>query len=85
MLGQDAETQSAVVGDPAGVRLLQLGEHPDESRLAISVTADDTDPVPLGHTEGHTVEQRTGAVHLADLLDIDEVDGHKRSSSKEKH
>lgn len=59
MLGEDAEPQPAVVGDAAGVRVLQLGEHPDEGRLAVTVAADDTDPVALGHSEGYTVEQGT--------------------------
>lgn len=76
VLGEDAETQPAVVGDAAGVRLLQLGEHPDEGGLAVAVAAHDTDPVALGHPEGYAVEQGTGAVHLADLLDIDQIDGH---------
>lgn len=76
VLGEDAETQPAVVGDAAGVRVLQLGEHPDEGGLAVAVAAHDTDPVALGHPEGYAVEQGTGAVHLADLLDIDQIDGH---------
>jgi hypothetical protein len=76
VLGQHAELQTAVVRDPPGVGVLQLGEHPDEGRLAVSVAPHDADPVPLGHAEGDTVEQGTGAVHLADCLDIDQVDGH---------
>lgn len=76
VLREDAEAQAAAVGDAAGVGVLQLGEHPDEGGLAVAVTPDDTDPVPLGHAERYAVEQGTGAVHLADCLDIDQVDCH---------
>ncbi len=80
VLGQDAHAQAAGLGDPAGVGLLQLGEHADEGGLAVAVAADDADPVSLGHAEGDTVQQGTCAVHLADCLDIDQIDGHQTRS-----
>src|SRR5690606_17120251 len=49
---------------------------PDEGGLAVTVAPDDPDPVPFGDAERHPVEQGTGAVHLAHVLDIDQVDGH---------
>ncbi len=76
VLGEHADPQPAGVRDPSGVGLLQLGEHPDEGGLAVAVASDDPDPVPFLHTERDTVQQGTGAVHLADVLDIDQVDGH---------
>lgn len=76
VLGEDAEPQPAAVGDASGVGLLQLGEHPDEGGLAVAVAADDADPVALGDPERHPVEQGTGAVDLADGLDVDQIDGH---------
>lgn len=76
MLGEHAEPQAAALGDPAGVGLLQLGEHTDEGGLAVAVAADDADAVPFGDAEGDSVEQGTCSVHLADCLDIDQVDGH---------
>lgn len=68
--------EAAGVGDPARVGLLQLGEHPDQGRLAVAVAPHDADPVPFGDAERDPVEQGAGAVHLADVLDIDQVDGH---------
>ncbi len=80
VLGEDSHAQAAGLGDPAGVGLLQLGEHPDEGGLAVAVAADHADAVPLGHAEGDAVQQGTCAVHLADCLDIDQIDGHQTRS-----
>src|SRR5207237_552795 len=49
---------------------------PDQGGLAVSVAADDADPVPLVDAERDTVEQGTGSVDLADGFQIDEVGGH---------
>ncbi len=51
VLGEHSEAQPAGVGDPAGVGLLQLGQHPDQGRLAVAVASDHADAVALGDAE----------------------------------
>ena len=65
--GSDGHPQVAAVGDPAGVRLLGLGEQAQQGGLAGAVEADDADPVGVVEAERDVGEQLAGrAVALAD-------------------
>jgi hypothetical protein len=61
-LVEQPDPQAACVRDPAGVRLLDAREHPDQGALSDPIAADDADPVAIGDTQRDVVEDRSGAV-----------------------
>ena len=70
---EEADEQSALLGDPAAVRLLEPGEHAQQGRLAVAVATDDADPLALGDAERDVVEEHPDAVRLRDPLEVQEV------------
>ena len=78
-LREGGDAQVTPVGDPAGVRVLGLGEHAQQGRLAGAVEADDPDAGVVVQPEGDVGEQLTGgAVALVDPVEIDDI-GHDGS------
>ena len=75
-LGEVAEPQAAVAGDPAVVGGLQAGEHPEQGGLAVAVAADDADLVALADAEAHVGQQGSHAVGLVHALQAHQVAGH---------
>ena len=55
-----ADQQPALLGHPAAVRLLVAGEQPQQRGLAVTVAADDADPLAHGDAERDVGEQRRG-------------------------
>ncbi len=53
--------------DPARIRLLESGEHPQQSRLADAVRADDPDPVPRRDDDRDVVEHLDGGEALDEV------------------
>ena len=80
--GSAGDPQVAPVGDPAGVRLLLLGEQPQQGGLAGAVEADHADPVGVVEAEGDVGEQRPGgAVPLGHPVQVDDV-GHRAQTTR---
>ena len=78
-LGEVAQVQAAVAGDPAVVGLLEAAEQPQQRGLAVAVAADDADPLAGADAEADVVEQRADAVRLVHPLEVDQVGDCHRS------
>ncbi len=72
-LGEVAEVEAAGARDPALVGVLEPADDPQQGGLAVSVAADDSDPLTGAHTEADSVEEGADAVGLVDALEVDEV------------
>ncbi len=66
VLADHDQVRVAAVHDASRVGLLQLGQQLEQGRLAAAVASDHADPVAFGQAERHSVQQRAGAVGLAD-------------------
>ena len=73
MLAEQRPAQPAVVGDPAVVGRFEAGQDPQQGGLAVTVAADDADPVAALDAEADVGEQRPDAVRLGDAVAADQV------------
>ncbi len=72
-LGQGADSQTAALGDPAGVRLQLAGEQTQQAGLPIAVAADDADARAVVDAEGDRIEDDLGRIRQVNGLGSEQV------------
>ena len=73
VLIEQADPQVSPVGDPAAVRRLPAGEHPQQGALAAAVAADHADPVAVVQAERDLVEHPAFGVGDGDGFQVQQM------------